>query len=327
MNIAILLRRRPEGSVGVGSDNGMVAAIQAALPEAQIRIAESADGSDLLAQGFLADIAICPGVGKVCPYAAYLAACPDLKWIHNPFSGCESLLAETALKERGVLLTNSRGIHGIPMANHVLGAMLYFARRFDIARANQPGAKWDRFMGDELDGKTLGILGMGQIGRAVAQRAKAFNMTVLGCKRRSEEIPFVDEVITNDRMDEVIARSDYLVMLTPASPETYKLMNADKFAKMKPGAYFINVGRGQTVDNDALIGALQSGRLGGAFIDAYDPEPMPADCPLWTMDNVLITPHVAADSPMYMTRMTELFLENAGAFLAGDALKTLVEWE
>ena len=327
MKIAILLRRRPEGSKGVGVDDAMVETIRSALPDAEVRVSATEDGKDLLEQGFLCDVAMVPGVGKVCAGSDYLNACPDLKWIHNPFSGCESLQADARLKTRGIALTNSRGIHGIPMANHVLGAALYFARRFDIARANQPEAKWDRYMGDELDGKVLGILGMGQIGRVVAQRAKAFDMTVLGCKRKPEQIPFVDELLTNDRMDEVIARSDYLVLLTPASPETYHLMNAEKFAKMKPGAVFINVGRGQCVDNDALIDALQSGHLGGAFIDAYDPEPMPADCPLWKMDNVLVTPHVAADSPMYMTRMTQLFLENARAFLAGEPLKTPVAWE
>lgn len=150
-------------------------------------------------------------------------------------------------------------------------------------------------------------------------------MTVYGIKRHVESVEYVDQVYSESQLSSVLQLSDFVVMLLPANDTTYHFMNEERFSMMKPGSYFINVGRGQTVNEHALISALQSGHLAGAALDVADPEPIPAENPLWQMDNVLITPHVAADTPRYMDRAFGVFQANVPHFLAGEAMISEVD--
>jgi len=208
-----------------------------------------------------------------------------------------------------------------------MGFMINHYRGLSRNLTSQAARLWERFMPDELYGKTVTILGMGSIATDVAKRAKAFGMTVIGVKRTVSANEYVDEILPSDRMDEAISRADTLVMLLPATNETNNIMDAGKFSLMKDGAFFINVSRASTVDTDALMVALRSGKLSGAALDVYDPEPLPVGHPLWDMDNVFICPHMSAISPHYLERAFKVFQENVPYFLKGERLPTQIDIE
>lgn len=319
MKVAIIFENK--GPMAV--TDAHVAQVRAALPDAEIRLAAS--GRALIDEGFDADVLICWTTGGHFIAEEYCRYAGGLKWIHGLSSGVEGLLDSAAAGLPGVRVTSSKGIHGIPMSNHVMGFILSFLRRFPEFRRSQDQKAWNRLMPDEAAGKTLTIIGMGSIGRAVARAAKAFDMTVYGIKRRAQPLEYVDAVYSEDELPGVLGRSDFVTMLLPANEATRHFMNAERFGQMKPGSYFINVGRGQTVDEQALIAALQSGHLAGAALDVADPEPIGADSPLWAMDNVLITPHVAADTPRYMERAFGVFQKNAPLFLAGRPMASEID--
>lgn len=298
--------------------------VQAALPEAQVVMAETPE--ELKARGIDPDILITWVTGGGLFTAVdFCLESKNLKWVHGLSAGVEGITMTPVSGRPGLRLTNAKGIHGIPISEHVLGFMLSHARGFDQIKANQKAGEWARFVPTELYGHTLTILGMGSIASAVAKRAKAFGMTVLGVKRTVTPLENVDEVLPESRMDEAIARADYLVMLLPATPETAGIMSRERFARMKDGAFFINVGRGVTVDTDALVEALQSGKLSGAALDALDPEPLPPGHPLWKMDNVLISPHMSAETPRYMDRAFQVFADNVPYFLRGEQMPTEID--
>lgn len=300
--------------------------VRKALPEAQVYLAETP--GELEAQGVDPDILITWVTGGgMFPQASvdFCLKSKNLKWIHGLSAGVEGVTYTPLCDKPGLRLTNSKGIHGIPISEHVLGFMLYHARQLGRIKANQQAGTWTRFIPTELYGHTLTILGMGSIASAVAKRAKAFGMTVIGVKRTVIPLENVDEVLSEDRMDEAIARADYLVDLLPATPATAKTMDARRFALMKEGAYFINAGRGMTVDTDALVEALQSGKLSGAALDALDPEPLPAGHPLWAMENVLLSPHMSAETPRYMERAFQVFADNVPSYLRGEKMPTEID--
>lgn len=298
--------------------------VKAALPDAEVVMAETPE--ELEARGIDPDILITwvTGGGHFTAEQFCLES-KNLKWIHGLSAGVEGVTFSPLADKPGLRLTNSKGIHGIPISEHVLGFMLYQARGFGRIKAHQNAKEWARFVPNELYGHTLTILGMGSIASAVAKRAKAFGMTVLGVKRTVTPLENVDEVLPESRMDEAIARADYLVMLLPATPETKGTMNRERFAMMKDGAFFVNVGRGVTVDTDALVDALKSGKLSGAALDALDPEPLPADHPLWEMDNVFLSPHMSAETPRYMERAFHVFADNVPYFLQGETMPTEID--
>ena len=298
--------------------------LRRADPSADIRFASAPE--ELIEQGFKADALICWGTGGghyICePYCAFD---DELKWIHCLSSGTEGVEQDPAVKRPGFILTCSKGIHGVPMANHVMGFILSFLRCFPALAVNQRKHLWQRPMPDEATGKRLCIIGLGNIGKEIAAKAKAFDMHVTGIKRSPGAVENVDEVLPPSELDKVLAQSDFVVMLLPINEANRGFMSKDRFDAMKPGSVFINVGRGQTVDEDALVEALRSGHLGGAALDALAVEPLPADSPLWDMENVIITPHLAADTPKYMDRAFELIAENVKRFEAGQTLRSLVD--
>lgn len=247
-----------------------------------------------------------------------------LKWLFVMSAGVDALPFEE-LSKANVLVSNVSGIHATQMAEQTLGEMIIFSRRLHICRKNQQLKKWDRNLGaDELLGKTLLIIGAGNVGREIARKAKAFDMRVLGLKKHTEPLPNFDEVWNMGKFSDALAEADFTVLVTPLTPETYHLIGKREFEIMKHGSIFINISRGANVDEQALIETLQSGHLGGAAIDVFHNEPLEPESPLWDMENVLVTPHLSGLSPYYFTRSSEYFIKSYKLYREGKELPNLV---
>ncbi len=238
---------------------------------------------------------------------------PKLKWVHSLSAGVEQWLG-AGIEERGLLLTNSSGVHATNIAEHVFAMLLAFARQLPVLLESQRRHQWrdNETFGThifELDGQKMIIVGTGAIGAAVAKRAKVFGMSTVGVRRHPsrEAVAHVDEQIAFDDMRAHLGEADHVVICLPMTAETRGLFSADVIGAMKPGAYFFNIGRGGIVDQDALIAALRSGHLGGAGLDVTTPEPLPADSPLWDAPNTIITAHTSGNTPKYGERALGLF--------------------
>ena len=259
-----------------------------------------------------------------------LAAAPRLGWLQTGGAGVEGFpLAELAA--RGVVVTNMSGVHAPNIAEHILAMMLALARQIPQLVHAQAARTWrdtdTHARVFELHGQTLLIVGLGDIGLALAERAAAFGMRVLGVRRRPD-LPrpaTVEEVVPVARLAEGLARADHVAITLPLTPRTRGLFGAAELAAMRPGAYLYTVGRGAVVDTAALVAALQSGRLGGAGLDVVDPEPLPPDSPLWGMANVLITAHTSGATPKYWDRGVEIIAANIARYRAGEPLLNEVD--
>ena len=256
-----------------------------------------------------------------------LEAARKLRWFHFVGIGFDHVLSSApGLVESDVVMTNARETHVIAMADHALAMVLAFAHRVPDLVEDQRVRRWDtnKYFGamTELAGTTLGILAMGDIGKAVAQRAAGFDMEVYGVDVvQMEPPPGVREVWGPDRLDEMLALSDWFVVTAPLVESTRGLIDAGRLDRLKRGARLIVVSRGGIVDEDALAEAIRSGYLGGAALDATDPEPPVPESPLWDLPNVIISPHVSADSPQMWERRREIFKENLKRYLAGEPLR------
>ncbi|MDQ7819647.1 MAG: D-2-hydroxyacid dehydrogenase [Armatimonadota bacterium] len=250
-----------------------------------------------------------------------------LRWIHSTAAGVDQLL-HPEVCERDIVVTSSSGIHP-PLVEHVFAFMLALSRRLHVAVRLQLQKRWDRrrMVGDELAGRTLGILGLGTIGREIAARARAFDMRVVGTKRTPAPVPGVERVLPPEGLPEVLREADVVVVTLPLTPQTRGLLGEAEFRMMKPSALFINVGRGAVVREDALVRALREGWIAAAALDVFEHEPLPADSPLYDLENVILTPHVSGTSPRYMDRAVPLFCENLRRFLTGQPLLNLVDKE
>ena len=261
-----------------------------------------------------------------------LRAATRLKWIHVTAAGVGQLMYPE-LRQSSVLLTNSRGIHAVPMAEHTLGMMLALARRFPSAFRHQQLKHWaQQDIWDEsphpteLSGRTLLIVGYGTIGQALAQRARCFGMRIFGVKRDPNRgTDHADQVFPVERLHEALAEADYVVLAVPETPESNRMFGRAQFAAMKRTAHFLNIARGKLVDQDALIEALQQRRIAGAALDVTDPEPLPTDHPLWSLDNLILTPHLSAASERLWHRQAALLLDNLDRFFAGRELLNIVD--
>lgn len=228
------------------------------------------------------------------------------------------------LVDTQVVVTNAAGLHATPLAEFVVFAMLYFARRWPRMVAEQRAHHWERCAIDTLERKTLGIIGLGQVGRAVARLAKPFGMRVIGTRRSGAESG-VDQVYPADQVATVLEQSDYVVLSVPQTSETIGLVGTRELAVLKPGAVLINIARGTIVDESALTEALRSGRLAGAALDVFTREPLPADSPLWDMPNVLVTPHSMSTACDENERLTDLFCDNLRRYLKGEPLRNQID--
>ena len=264
--------------------------------------------------------------GPISPQDA--ARAPRLKWVQLQSAGCERYTLPGNVFPHGrVALTTASGVFDLPIAEHVLGMMLGHTRNlFHFAR-QQTGGHWDRNRDVERDfsGSTVGIVGLGSIGTAVAARSRALGARVLGLRRSPAPDDPVDASFTPDRLHEMLAQCDFVALCLPATVDTKHVIDAAALAVMKPHAFLTNIGRGSAIDTDALVAALRAGTIGGGGLDVTDPEPLPDGHPLWDMDNVLITPHTSGGSPGDEERIHMLFLENIARYLDGRALVNRVD--
>jgi len=256
-----------------------------------------------------------------------------LRWIHSPAAAVHQLMYPE-LVESDIVVTNARQVHGPVVAEHVIALILALAKKLPQAVRLQPQHVWgqevlwnDRPRVREIAGAALGLVGVGSIGREVAKRAAALGMRVMAVREHPEKgsPEGVEQVFGPNRLDEFLGRPDYVVLAAPVTPSTTRLMNAARLGRMKPEACLINVGRGPLVDEAALADALRQRRLGGAALDVFPKEPLPADSPLWEVENLLITPHTAALTDQLWPRHYALIRENLRRYLAHEPLLAMVD--
>jgi phosphoglycerate dehydrogenase-like enzyme len=267
--------------------------------------------------------------------AAELAQAPLLRWVHSSAVAVETLCLPE-LFARGILVSNSRGVQAIPIAEHVLAVTLALAKQLPFALEHQRSSRWvqNDFGGERLPwllrGRTLGLIGLGTIGREIARLAAAFGMRVVALRRRPDAGPIADvhQVLPPSALDVLLAAADVVVIAAPLTPETDRLIGARELARMKPQAILVNVGRARILDTDALVDALAARRLGGAALDVFPQEPLPEDHPLWTCPNVLLTPHTSGFRQGHWDDVIDLFSENLRRFERGEELLYSVraEW-
>ncbi|MCL6449941.1 MAG: D-2-hydroxyacid dehydrogenase [Acetobacteraceae bacterium] len=257
------------------------------------------------------------------------ASSASLRWLHTASTGVDRYLTPEFVAS-DVLLTNSRGIHAVPIAEHVMALMLAHARLLEQSWKDQRERRWgDRRLYErlgELRGKTLGLLGVGHIGSELAVRARAFGMRVIGCRRRPlPPPPGVERVYAADRLAEFLGQCDFLAVAVPLTAQTRGLLGRAEFAALKPGAYLVNVARGGVVDEDALVESLRAGRLSGAALDVFAEEPLPCTSVLYATPGVTITPHVAGLGPSLDAERIGLFADNLARYVEGRPLRNVVD--
>lgn len=275
---------------------------------------------------------------------------PKLKWLQSHFSGVDTVLKQPLLQDKpDLLITSMRGIHATNMGEYVLGMMLALARKVPTLLRRKQEALWgddERFqalMPVELRGSTVGIVGYGAIGREVARLAKAFGMTVLASKRDLKQLSLSDTYLVEGTGDvegvlfdrlyppqalrTMVRDCDFVVITTPYTESTHNLYNADIIAGMKDGAFLINVGRGGVMDEAALLKALKSGRMGGAVLDVFAEEPLPANSPLWQAPNLIITPHISGNTATYLHKAAHVFESNLERYVNHEPLMNVIDRE
>lgn len=248
---------------------------------------------------------------------------PRLKWIQSMWAGIEPLLGPAS--RRDYVLTNARGVFGELMSEFVFGYLLAHERKIFQRHEAQKNRVWDESDTGTLRGKTIGLLGVGSIGAELARTAKFFGMTVCGYTQRSETSEHVDKYFHGSNLREFASRLDYLVSVLPNTAETRKVVNADLLNALPSHALFINVGRGQAVDEPALIEALTKNKIAGAVLDVFEEEPLPPQHPFWTTPNLLMTFHTSA--PSFPEDITKIFIENYLLYIEGKPLKYRVDFE
>ena len=252
------------------------------------------------------------------------ARAPRLRWIHSLTGGCEQWLASPDLPS-GAVLTSARGSHRLQMPEHILAALFFVQKQLGPIALDQARGRWTRRINDTLAGKTLGILGLGAIGAEVARKASALEMRVIGTRREPRPVPMVDRVWGPDGAPDVLARSDFVLLLLPSTAETRDFMNAARLALMKPSAYLLNFGRGDLVVDADLVEAVKARRIAGAVLDVFRTEPLPADSPFWTTEGITVFPHVGGLHPARDALVAELWVENLRRFAAGRPLREVVD--
>jgi len=266
---------------------------------------------------------------------AMIERAPKLRWIHSTAAAVANLLPLRECAARGITVTNSRGIQAVPIAEHVMGGLLVLARRLNAMLDGQRERRWiqNELTQDpwpwSLKGRRMTILGLGTIGQEVARRAHAFGMRITGVRRRLDQPvpPFVDNVIGPDQLHEGLRDCDVLVISAPFVAGTDSLIRADEIAMLNLGAIIVNVARGRIIEEHALIAGLQNGRLGGAVLDVFEREPLDPSSPLWSLPNVLVSPHSAGVRIDHWEEVIDLFSENLRRFRRGAPLMNMVNCE
>lgn len=251
------------------------------------------------------------------------------RWVQASSSGIGQFVKRHALQAMGATLTTAAGIHARPLAEFVLWSTLAFVKNYPLARKQQREHRWRRFCGDDLEGKTLAVIGLGSVGREVAMLARGAGLKVIGAKRNTENIQAsdlgVDCLYSMSALHDMLGEADFVCLALPHTPETEELMNRDAFKAMKSGSVLINIGRGVLVEEKALLEALTCGTLQGAVLDVTSQEPLPSEHPFWSMDNVIIFPHSASTSCNENRRLVNLFCDNLERYLDGRPLRNVFD--
>ncbi len=255
-----------------------------------------------------------------------LPAMPKLRWAQVMTAGVEHWLAMPDLPPN-LTLTCARGTHREAMPENIIGALLYVAKPYALAVENQKQRKWVQQPAQPLTGKTLGILGLGAIGQDVARIAAALGLRVIGTRRRPQPMADVAEVLPPERTPEVLAQSDFVLLLLPSTPQTDNIIDAERLAMMKPSAWLLNFGRGHLIVDDDLIAAVKAKKIVGAMLDVYRQEPLPAEHPFWGTEGIIVLPHIGGPHPQRDSFVARLLVDNLRRFLDGKPLKEIVDRE
>lgn len=241
-----------------------------------------------------------------------------LKWLQTWSAGVDSLPLE-ALESKNILLTSANGVHTFPISETIFALMLSLTRKIHTYVKNQQTKTWEHAnLKSEIHEKTIGIIGVGAIGKETARIAKAFGMTVLGVRRSGKPEDFVDQMYTTDQLSILLPQCDYVVITLPLTKDTFHLFGKEQLNQMKPSSFFINIGRGEIVVENDLIAALQNQTIAGAGLDVFEKEPLSEGSQLWDMENVIITPHTAGATEHYNQRVIEnIFIPNLKNYVAG----------
>jgi phosphoglycerate dehydrogenase-like enzyme len=255
---------------------------------------------------------------------------PGLRWIQGSMAGAGEVAQKAGLADTDVVVTTASGIYSGPLAEFALMAMLQHAKDLDALRQNKDRKVWRQGAVGTLEGKTLCVVGMGSIGRAIAGRARPFGMRVVGVKRTVREDDeawgYADALYPTAELQSALGEADYVAVTLPGTPKTRHLIDAEAIAAMGRGAYFVNVGRGAVVDEAALVEALEGGHLSGAALDVFEVEPLPEESPLWGLDDVIVSAHTTDVVPDLINgAQTDLFCENLRRYLAGEELINVLD--
>jgi phosphoglycerate dehydrogenase-like enzyme len=290
---------------------------------------EPVDDVEVLLRGWLSSDA----------FDRLLARAPRLNWVHSASAGVERALTPAA-RERGLVITNARGVFSRPIAEYVLMMILAVSRRLPGLLELQRERTWQPLEGVELRDVTVGIVGLGSIGRAVGALATAFGCRVVAVRRRADEGArsaatddesrafgevLLDRVGGPEALPSLLGEADFVVLAAPLTPETQNMIDGEALAAMKPSAWLINVARGGLVDERALLGALRDGRIGGAVLDTFRDEPLPPSSPFYDLPNVIVTPHTSWSSGRVLDRSVELFCDNLRRYATGESLLNVVD--
>jgi glyoxylate/hydroxypyruvate reductase len=253
--------------------------------------------------------------------------CPRLRWVQGTSAGLGGFLERTGLARTDLIFTTAAGVHATPLAEFTLLGLLYFAKDMPRLAARQAQRHWELHVSGQLAGRHVVLVGLGGIGREVARLLSCTGVVVSGAGRsgRSYDVPGVASYVDSARLDQVLPHADALVLACPLTEETRGLIGARELALLPRGAVLVNVSRGQVVDEDALTAALTSGHLGGAFLDVFATEPLPAGSPLWALPNVIISPHSASTVAAENELITDLFCDNLQRWLAGQQLRNVYD--
>ena len=250
---------------------------------------------------------------------------PRLKWLHVTRGGVNAYLTPS-VKARPIQVTGSKGIHGTVFSEFALACILMLAKRLPDCIAAQREKRWQKLAPIEIEGKTLGIVGLGTAGSALARKAKTLGMRVLATKRTSTIEPeFVDRLGTPEFLPQLLAESDFVVLLLASVPSTFNIIGENELRRMKPTAYLINLTGGRSIEETLLVRALNEGWIAGAVLDAFTRQPLPKDSELWTLRNVIITPRIAGITSEKWPALLPIFRENLGRFLTGEPLQNVVD--
>jgi phosphoglycerate dehydrogenase-like enzyme len=260
--------------------------------------------------------------GNVPPAA--LARAHRLKWVQSWAAGPDALMYPEMVASP-IVCTSCKGNGAIPLAEHAMMLMLMLNRDAPRWMRAQTARRWDRWQHSELNGRTCGIIGLGYSGQDLALKCKAFHMRVLGIRRTPHPTPNVDELFPRERLHDLLAQSDFVVMTAPYTPETAGMLGEAEFRAMPPTAYYICFSRGGIADDAALLRALREGWIAGAGLDAHGEEPLPADSPFWDLPNTIITPHNGATTPYTRQRGIDIFVENLKRYQAGQTLINVID--